>query len=69
MRRFRLSTLMLLVAIAALSIGLFIQEMRHCGREATLHARIAEANEAVAEHYALGIMHSGDDKVITKPHK
>jgi hypothetical protein len=40
MRRFRLSTLLLLVVIAAQGLGLAIQEVRHRRREAELRARI-----------------------------
>lgn len=41
MRRFRLSTLMLLVVIAALGLGLAVQELRHRRREAEQQARLA----------------------------
>jgi hypothetical protein len=42
MRRFRLSTLLLLVAIAALSIALVVQHDRAARREAELQARIRD---------------------------
>ena len=38
MRRFRLSTLMLLIAIAALSVALIMQQQRAARREAELRA-------------------------------
>jgi hypothetical protein len=41
MRRFRLSTLMLLIVIAALSIALVVRERRAARREAELRAEIA----------------------------
>ncbi len=41
MKRFRLSTLMLLIAIAALCIGLVVQHHRAARREADLQARLA----------------------------
>lgn len=41
-KRFRISTLMLLVVIAALSIALLEQGRRAARREAELRARIAE---------------------------
>jgi hypothetical protein len=40
MKRFRLSTLMLLVVIAALSIALVVQQRRATRREAKLHAEL-----------------------------
>jgi hypothetical protein len=40
MKRFRLSTLMLLIVIAALSIALVVQHRRAARREAELQARI-----------------------------
>jgi hypothetical protein len=43
MRRFRLSTLMLLVVIAALSVALTVQYHRAARREAELRAKLAEA--------------------------
>jgi hypothetical protein len=49
MKRFRLSTLMLLIVIAALGIGLFVQQRRAARREAELQARLAnvQAEQAV----------------------
>jgi hypothetical protein len=41
MRRFRLSTLMLLIVIAALCIALVVRERRAARREAELRAEIA----------------------------
>jgi hypothetical protein len=40
MRRFRLSTLMLLIVIAALCVALVVQERRAARREAELQARL-----------------------------
>jgi type II secretory pathway pseudopilin PulG len=40
MRRFRLSTLMLLIVIAALGIALAVQQRRTARREAELQARL-----------------------------
>jgi hypothetical protein len=41
MKRFRLSTLMLVIVIAALCIGLMVQHERASRREAALQARLA----------------------------
>ena len=41
MKRFRLSTLLLLIVIAALCLALLIQERRAAGREAELQLRYA----------------------------
>jgi hypothetical protein len=41
MKRFRLSTLMLLVVIAALGSGMIAQEIRHRQREAEQQVRLA----------------------------
>jgi hypothetical protein len=49
MKRFRLSTLMLLVAVAALSLALVAHFVRASRREARLQARLAEANAMLAE--------------------
>jgi hypothetical protein len=43
MRRFRLSTLMLLVVIAALCVGLVVEQRRAARREAELQARLAQS--------------------------
>jgi hypothetical protein len=43
MRRFRLSTLMLLVVIAALGVALVVQERRATRREAELQAQLTRA--------------------------
>ncbi len=43
MKRYRLSTLMLLIVIAALSIALVVQYRRYARREAELRARLAQA--------------------------
>jgi hypothetical protein len=48
MKRFRLSTLVLLVVIAALSFALVVQERRAARREAELQFRIA-----IMEHVSL----------------
>ncbi|HEV3338944.1 MAG TPA: hypothetical protein VG125_01265 [Pirellulales bacterium] len=42
MKRFRLSTLMLLVVIAALGIGLVVEHQRAARREAELQAQLAK---------------------------
>jgi hypothetical protein len=42
MKRFRLSTLMLVIVIAALSIALAVQERRAARREVKLQAEIAD---------------------------
>ena len=42
MKRFRLSTLMLMIVIAALSIALAVQERRAARREVKLQAEIAD---------------------------
>ena len=70
MRRIRLSTLMLLIVIAALSVALMEQRRRAARREALLEARLAEANAVVAEHYAIGIMPiKGNERVIQRVKK
>jgi hypothetical protein len=43
MKRFRMSTLMLLVVIAALCVALLVRERRAARREAELQARVARA--------------------------
>jgi hypothetical protein len=43
MKRFRLSTLMLLVVIAALGIALVVQYRRYARREAELQVRLTQA--------------------------
>ncbi len=43
MRRFRMSTLMLLIAIAALSMALLVQHHRATRREAEMRARLAQS--------------------------
>lgn len=45
MRRLRLSTLLLLIVIAALSITLVVQERQAARREAELQARLADSWE------------------------
>ena len=45
MRRFRLSTLMLLVVLAALGIALVVQYRRAARREVELQARVAEETQ------------------------
>jgi hypothetical protein len=51
MKRFRLSTLMLLIVIAAMGIGLVVQQRRAAHREVELQARLAkvQAEQAVIE--------------------
>jgi hypothetical protein len=65
----RLSTLMLLIVIAALIAALVAQQHRAASREAELQARLAEANTVVAEHYALGIFHMEGNEFVVKPRK
>lgn len=43
MRRFRMSTLMLLIVIAALGIALMLEHRRASRREAELQARLAQS--------------------------
>jgi hypothetical protein len=69
MKRIRLSTLLLVVVIAALTFALVEQRWRAARREAILEAKLAEASEVVADHYALGIIHIANDKVVTKQRK
>jgi hypothetical protein len=47
MRRIRPSTLMLLIVIAALGIGLIVQDRRAARREAELNARLAQRGEFI----------------------
>jgi hypothetical protein len=47
MRRIRLSTLMLLIVIAALCLGLIVQDRRAARRETELKARLDSRREAV----------------------
>jgi hypothetical protein len=46
MKRFRLSTLLLLVVVVALCFGLGVQERRAARREAELRARISQLEQA-----------------------
>ncbi len=48
MKRFRLSTLMLLIMIAALGVALAVQQRRAARREAELQARLAELQNEFA---------------------
>ena len=48
MKRFRLSTLMLLIVIAALSIALVVQERRAARREAKLQSELAKLQARLA---------------------
>jgi hypothetical protein len=47
MKRFRLSTLMLLIVIAALGVAMVVQQRRAARREAELRARLAEKDALV----------------------
>jgi hypothetical protein len=47
MRRIRLSTLMLLIVIAALCLGLIVQDRRAARRETELNAKLDSRREAV----------------------
>ena len=47
MRRIRLSTLMLLIVIAALCAGLIVQDRRSARRETELKAKLDSRGEAV----------------------
>jgi hypothetical protein len=49
MKRFRLSTLMLLIVIAALCTALVVQQYRASRRTVELEARLAMAQLAIAE--------------------
>lgn len=69
MKRFRLSTLILLVIIVALICALVGVRWRAARREAVLEARLAEANEVVAEHYALGFIEIANAPTAPKPAK
>lgn len=68
MKRFRLSTLILLVVIAALIFAL-VGERCAAHREAVLEARLAQANEVMAEHYSLGFIEIADKPAQTKQKK
>jgi hypothetical protein len=48
MKRFRLSTLMLLIVIVALSVALAVYHRRAAGREAELQAQLAESQADLA---------------------
>jgi predicted Holliday junction resolvase-like endonuclease len=48
MKRFRLGTLMLVVVIAALGLGMILQELRHLRREARLEAENTQMREWIA---------------------
>jgi hypothetical protein len=50
MKRFRLSTLMLLVVIATMGLGLIVQELRHRRRVAELEMREEKRNESESRH-------------------
>jgi hypothetical protein len=47
MRRFRLSTLLLLIVIAALCVGLIVQDRRAARRETELRAELDSRGQAV----------------------
>jgi hypothetical protein len=51
MRRFRLSTLMLLIVIAALAIALVVEEQRAARREAELQAEMAALQSRLAQSW------------------
>ncbi len=46
MKQFRLSTLMLVIVIAALCVALFVMHNRATRREAELQAQLAKPNQA-----------------------
>jgi type II secretory pathway pseudopilin PulG len=48
MKRFRLSTLMLLIVIAALGVALVVQQRRAARREAELQARLNAAANTIS---------------------
>lgn len=52
MRRFRMSTLMLVIVIAALGVAMVVQERRAARREAELRARLAEKDALVGWYRA-----------------
>jgi hypothetical protein len=51
MRRFRLSTLMLLIVIVALAIALVVRERRAARREAELQAEMAALQSRLAQSW------------------
>ena len=69
MKRFRLSTLMLLIVIAAVCITLKLQQERAARREAALDARLAEANEVLPGSYASGIIQIQENATATNQEK
>ena len=65
MKRFRLSTLMLLIVIAALGTALVVQQRRAARREAELQARLAQAQPLFSKLQEDAIMKrlwSGDNR-------
>jgi hypothetical protein len=69
MKRFRLSTMILLIVIAALIFALIGERWRAARREAILEARLAQANEVMAEHYSLGFIEIAEKPAPTNPKK
>jgi hypothetical protein len=63
MRRFRLSTLMLLIVIAALSTALVVQHYRAARREAELQRRL----EVQAHKYEIELRYAGLDAATRRP--
>jgi hypothetical protein len=55
MRRFRLSTLTLLIVIAALSMALVVQHRRAARREAELRARLAAAAMPGSQYWNVNV--------------
>jgi hypothetical protein len=65
MKRFRLSTLMLLVVIAALSIAFVVQGRRAARREAELQARLSFAELTLAKLAAMDRAKDTDARNVT----
>jgi hypothetical protein len=63
MRRFRLSTLLLLIVIAALSTALVVQERRAACREADLQRRL----EVQAQRYEIELRYAELDAATRRP--
>ncbi len=57
MRRFRLSTIMLLIAIAALGVALVVRERRAARREAKLQAEMANLQARLAQSWPVFLKH------------
>jgi uncharacterized protein HemX len=70
MRQFRLSTLMLLIAIAALSVALIMQQQRAARREAELRAGQAELRAGLeVQNYRHRLMVSARNAALISARK